>query len=378
MNDETYVFISDVADKSKTASSAFRKGKRGGCTLPHENMSYEEKAKLNGSVVMCDMNAPMIFTDFCALSTDLKKEYLKNLVTNYDATTATLATMFCVSESIVKQTRKTLGVEITNKTPDPTKWSSFIASYEKKLADIRKPLTREEYDNLTLTLRKSYLAWVIGEKKFSVVKIARMLNMDHRILKKNLDEFRIKGRGRGGYVGEEYNRSWNEFVSMRPELFKSEEADKETDIPAEPKAVEEVTEESLVTEEVSEDIPAEPEVVEEALEDTSVAEVVPEEDKMDDIPGKPNVAEKTYAFTKLTYESTGTPEDIFRLALDSVKGYPLKQFTFELGVTEKATYNYPIMKMLMRGANVYGLIGNVKNMLDAEKVYDLKIEIRQY
>jgi hypothetical protein len=75
-------FDYDNLQKKRLARNAFaRKGTRGrkGCRLPHENLTKKELEKMNGEVYSVNMNAPISWKSFKALTPNLQEDYLNHL-----------------------------------------------------------------------------------------------------------------------------------------------------------------------------------------------------------------------------------------------------------------------------------------------------------
>lgn len=82
MND----FDFDCLEKKRLARSAFaRKGTRNrkGCRLPHENLTKKELEKMNGEVYSVNMNSPISWERFKALTPSLQSDYLNHIVEKF-------------------------------------------------------------------------------------------------------------------------------------------------------------------------------------------------------------------------------------------------------------------------------------------------------
>ena len=64
MTDEKFVFVSDVAEKKRTARGSHNKrthcGRGGTVRFPSDNMTRKELSKMNGEVKSYRMNDPMV------------------------------------------------------------------------------------------------------------------------------------------------------------------------------------------------------------------------------------------------------------------------------------------------------------------------------
>lgn len=97
MTDEKYVFVTEVAEKKRTARGAFNKrthnGKRGGVKFPSDYLSKKEKNKMNGECKTYTMNAPITYAEFKTYPDDLKKQYVRKLRDMFDVSDTDLAEM---------------------------------------------------------------------------------------------------------------------------------------------------------------------------------------------------------------------------------------------------------------------------------------------
>lgn len=77
MNDFDY----DCMQKKRTARSAFAhiSRKRGGCTLPSDNLTAKQRREKNGEVKSYNITRPMPWPEFKTLPEDLKREFLRNM-----------------------------------------------------------------------------------------------------------------------------------------------------------------------------------------------------------------------------------------------------------------------------------------------------------
>lgn len=100
MTDEKYTFITDVAEKKRTARGAFNKrthnGKGGKVRFPSDYLSNKERNKMNGEVREYRMNSPITYTEFKKYPDDLKKKYVKRLRDMFDVSDTDIAAMMGV------------------------------------------------------------------------------------------------------------------------------------------------------------------------------------------------------------------------------------------------------------------------------------------
>lgn len=83
MTDEKFLFVTDCADKKRTARGVNNKrthtGKGGKVRFPSDNLTRKELNAMNGEVVSYKLNEPMTWAEFKALPDDIKKTYIKLL-----------------------------------------------------------------------------------------------------------------------------------------------------------------------------------------------------------------------------------------------------------------------------------------------------------
>lgn len=100
-------FEADVREKKNLANqSRHRKcGVRSKkCSFPSDYLTKKQWKERCGAVVSCNLKKPMLWKEFCGLSTSLQKLYLTNLVQQYHTTASDLAKMFGVHpQTVVKR-----------------------------------------------------------------------------------------------------------------------------------------------------------------------------------------------------------------------------------------------------------------------------------
>ena len=100
MTDEKYTFITDVAEKKRTARAAFNKrthnGKGAKVRFPSDYLSNKERNEMNGEVREYRMNSPITYSEFKKYPDDLKKNYVKRLRDMFDVSDTDIAAMMGV------------------------------------------------------------------------------------------------------------------------------------------------------------------------------------------------------------------------------------------------------------------------------------------
>ena len=101
MTDEKYTFITDVAEKKRTARGAFNKrthnGKGGKVRFPSDYLSNKERNKMNGEIREYRMNSPITYAEFKKYPDDLKKKYIQRLRDMFDVSDKDIAEMMGVN-----------------------------------------------------------------------------------------------------------------------------------------------------------------------------------------------------------------------------------------------------------------------------------------
>lgn len=98
MND----FDFDVRNKKRIASGSYhikRGSKSKKCSLPHDHITEKQWKEMNGRMETFSMKSPMGWDSFKAMSPDLQREYLQNLISEFNATQGEIADMFGVSRA---------------------------------------------------------------------------------------------------------------------------------------------------------------------------------------------------------------------------------------------------------------------------------------
>lgn len=115
MTDEKFVFVSDCADKKRTARGIHNKrthaGKGGKVIFPSDYLTRKEREAMNGEVKTYALNRPMRWKEFKLLPDDVRREYIENLQKRFGVMQKDLAVMFGVSVNSVGLETKKLGIK---------------------------------------------------------------------------------------------------------------------------------------------------------------------------------------------------------------------------------------------------------------------------
>lgn len=114
MTDEKFLFVTDCADKKRTARGIYNKrthtGKGGKVRFPSDNLSRKELDAMNGEVVTYSLNKPMKWDEYKRMPDDLRRQYIENLQKRYDIMQKDLEDLFGVSISSIQLETKKLGI----------------------------------------------------------------------------------------------------------------------------------------------------------------------------------------------------------------------------------------------------------------------------
>lgn len=106
MNDEKYVFITDCAEKKRTARGIHNKrthaGKGGKVIFPSDYLTRKEREAMNGEVKTYALNCPMRWKAYKSMPQEIQTEYFRALVEKHGGTQQKLSMMFGVSSETVR------------------------------------------------------------------------------------------------------------------------------------------------------------------------------------------------------------------------------------------------------------------------------------
>lgn len=125
-------FEKDCREKKNIGHSAAKRvGQRKGCKLPSDFMTIKEKNELNGEVISMNVNKPMTYSEFQALSNEMQSEYLQNLINNHGGTIVKIAGMFKINPNTFRSyCHRNFKLATTNGGPSKEnfgKWAKFMA-----------------------------------------------------------------------------------------------------------------------------------------------------------------------------------------------------------------------------------------------------------
>lgn len=126
MNDFDY----DCMQKKRTARGAFAhiSRKRGGCTLPSDNLTAKQRREKNGEVKSYNITRPMPWPEFKALPEDLKREFFRNMQ-SFGGTAKLLADEMGTSDMAVRAAAKAVGTPFVRGNGNSLLWNRKVAEW---------------------------------------------------------------------------------------------------------------------------------------------------------------------------------------------------------------------------------------------------------
>ena len=150
-------FDYDVMQKKKIANNAkHRKGNRKKCNLSTDYMTRKQMKERSGKPVTYNFKKPMNWQDFCSLPVHIQKEYLLNLISEYQTTASDLARMFGVTaQTVTKHCKKdaidirfSVGKRMTE--AERKVFEVFCNGGENLLQVKNEPLTEVEVETVSI------------------------------------------------------------------------------------------------------------------------------------------------------------------------------------------------------------------------------------
>lgn len=153
MTDEKYVFVTDCADKKRTARGVHNKrthaGKGGKVRFPSDYKTRKELDAMNGEVVSYKLNEPMTWAEFKALPDDIKKSYIKLLREKFDVPDSRIAMMLGINRKYfygkLSELKISTGVKRGRSHPwDVDGWEKFLGNASTTPAEIATEIPVED------------------------------------------------------------------------------------------------------------------------------------------------------------------------------------------------------------------------------------------
>lgn len=153
MNDFDY----DCMQKKRTARGAFAhiSRKRGGCTLPSDNLTAKQRREKNGEVKIYNITRPMPWPEFKAMPEDLKREFFRNMQ-SFGGTAKWLAEEMGVSDVTLGAAAKDAGAPFTRGNGNLSLWHRKVAEWANAdqqtgtETSVEEPAGQEPGKSLTL------------------------------------------------------------------------------------------------------------------------------------------------------------------------------------------------------------------------------------
>lgn len=153
MTDEKFLFVTDCADKKRTARGIHNKkthaGKGGKVRFPSDNLTRKELDAMNGEVVSYKLNEPMTWAEFKALPDDIKKTYIKLLREKFDVPDSRIAEMLGINRKYfygkLSELKISTGVKRGRSHPwDVDGWEKFLGNASTTPAEIATEIPVED------------------------------------------------------------------------------------------------------------------------------------------------------------------------------------------------------------------------------------------
>lgn len=116
MTDEKFLFVTDVADKKRTARGSHNKrthcGRGGTVRFPSDYMTRKELNKMNGDVKSYRMNDPMTWEEFKSMPDDLKIDYIKLLRQKFNVSDSKIAEMMGIGQNTMSKESRRLNTAL--------------------------------------------------------------------------------------------------------------------------------------------------------------------------------------------------------------------------------------------------------------------------
>lgn len=126
MNDFDY----DCMQKKRTARGAFAhiSRKRGGCTLPSDNLTAKQRREKNGEVKSYNITRPMPWPEFKAMPEDLKREFFRNMQ-SFGGTASWLADEMGAVSATIRAAAKAAGTPFVRGNGNLPLWHRKVAEW---------------------------------------------------------------------------------------------------------------------------------------------------------------------------------------------------------------------------------------------------------
>lgn len=149
MND----FDFDVKQKEDISRSARKKiggSQSRKCTLPHDGLSPAQLAALNGPVKSYKLGQPMDWATFNMMPEDMRRAYLRNLMTRFNPSQRELGSMFDISHTVVGSVLKQFGLsrgkDHRMTQGDREAWEKFLAGDTGDKVEEETPIQEESVE----------------------------------------------------------------------------------------------------------------------------------------------------------------------------------------------------------------------------------------
>lgn len=152
MNDEKYLYISDVREKRNIARSAYNRkphaGKGGKVMMPSDYMTRKELKAMSGECKSYRMNEPMPWKEFKAMPDDLKISYIKLIREKFGVPATEMCRALGISHNTLKLEIARLGLNEGkgkfNHNWDKDGWYRWIGGVSEPIEAVEPEPPTEE------------------------------------------------------------------------------------------------------------------------------------------------------------------------------------------------------------------------------------------
>lgn len=153
MTDAEFIMRSEAKQHKANGRAVYNRASRGGskrCRLPSDNLTKAQLKKMNGEIIVMQMNKPIAWSEFKRYSPELQREYIENLVAKYGARQLDIAEMFGIDKSHLNKYLSGIAPGIfashRKKYIDP-RWKAFIEgniAEPQPIIEEAEPCIKEE------------------------------------------------------------------------------------------------------------------------------------------------------------------------------------------------------------------------------------------
>lgn len=185
MTDEKFVFVSEVADKKRTARGAHNKrthaGKSGRVRFPSDNLTKKELKALNGEVKSYRMNDPMTWEQFMSMPDDLKCTYVAAIRNKYNPPDSKIFEMLGICQQTGSRHFKALnlarGKDFKRGKFDADGWFAWVTGDEV----VNETNETDKVDEINEVVVELKTASSLNDREIIIRELGRIEGLAHGI-----------------------------------------------------------------------------------------------------------------------------------------------------------------------------------------------------